>query len=127
MAINNNVVKIIYKLLNEILLLLLLAYGALLISDGLIPGFVTSHFSFLKITIAVFIALGATMYLGKTFNFLHADFDKRHSKMVFILIVLSFLLVGNALLKFSLPENLIITFTTSAIFYYFYKTVLGDN
>ncbi|GBE16728.1 hypothetical protein BMS3Abin15_00550 [bacterium BMS3Abin15] len=124
---NNNIVKITYKLLNETLLLLLLIYGLILIAEGVIPGFVTSHLSFMELTLVIFANLGAIIYLGKKNDFLYADFDIKHSKMIFVLVALSFLLIGNSLLKFNLLENLVITLVSLSIFYYFYKIIFMEK
>lgn len=124
---DNNIIKIAYKLLNEALLLLLLIYGLILIAEGILPGLITSHLSFMKLTFVIFANLGAIIYLGKKNDFMYAGFNIKHSKMVFILVALSFLLIGNSLLKFNLLENLTITLVSLSIFYYFYKAIFSTD
>lgn len=123
MEFKNDSVKIAYKLLHDTLFLLLLAFAILLISDGLLPGILTSHFSFTKLTLLISANLAVLIYLGKKNDFLFADFNTKHSKLAFLFVAAAFFLLGNSMLKFSYWENTIITFATLTIFYFFYKII----
>lgn len=127
MEFKNESIKIAYKLLHDTLFLLLLAFAVLLISDGLLPGLISSYFSFTKLTLLVFANLAALIYLGKKNDFLFADFDIKHSKLVFLLVTAAFFLLGNSMLKFSYWENIIIIFSTLAIFYFFHKIIFTSQ
>ena len=63
-----NKLLIIYKLLSDLLFLLLLFFALALVVDGLIPGIVSTHISFLKIICFIagnLIALYAVGYLAQ--------------------------------------------------------------
>jgi len=124
MEYRNNINKIAYKLLTDVLVLLLLAFVLLMVSDGLLPGIIfSSHVSFTKLILLIFATLGALTFLGKGKSYPHPDFNLRQSRLVFVLIALSFLLIGNSMLKFSYFQNTIIIFATLAIFYYLYNII----
>lgn len=119
--------KIVYKLLHDTLFLLLLVFAVLLLSEGILPGFISSYLSFTKLTLLIFANVAALIYLGRKNGFLFSGFHIRQSRLAFLFIALSFLLLGNAMLKFSYWENLAITFTAFYIFYYFYKVFLPSQ
>lgn len=123
MEFKNNTLKIAYKLLTDTLILLLAALGIWLVSDGVLPGLVSAHFSFTKLTLLIFANLAALIYLGRKNQLTFSAFDFRRSKSAFLLVVFSFFLLGNSLLKFSYWENIIITFSLLAIFYFFYQSL----
>jgi len=126
MEYKNNIIKVAYKLLNDVLVLLLLAFLLLMVSDGLLPGIISSHLSFAKLILLIFTTLGAIIFLGKRSSYLYPDFNLKQSRLVFALVAISFLVIGNSMLKFSYFQNILITSLTLAIYYYLYKIIFSQ-
>jgi hypothetical protein len=124
---NNYWWLIIYKLLHDILFALLLIFALSLISESLIPGIISSHLSFFKITLMVFIVIGAIIYIGKkqitaTLN------QKSTGKALFAgLIVFAFLIFANSSLRFNLWEIVANSIIALLILIYFYKTIFTES
>jgi hypothetical protein len=112
-----------YKILGDILFLLLISYSLLLISEGVMPGLVTAHLSFTKLTLIIFAVLGAIIYIGKSNN-LTFELDNKKSALICGLGILVIMLVINSLLKFTPIEIGIITVATVAVIYYLYNSFL---
>lgn len=113
---------LLYKIFNDTLFLLLIAYALLLIADSLIPGFISNLFSFTRMTLLVFANLGLVIYLGKRngVSFSAPESKKNKLWLIFFLIFFLFLLI-RALYKFSVWEIVIIVISSLAILYYLYK------
>jgi len=122
-TIDKNVFLLIYKLAYDLLLLLLVTFSAILVAEGLLPGLISSKISFSKITIALILVLAAIAYLGKNLNISYSPMTNR-KKVLPALVLFSFLLIGNSLLKFTFWENIIITITTLFIFFLIYELIV---
>lgn len=114
-----------YKLLYDALLLMLVTFAGVLTVDGLLPGLLTSKISFSKITIAIIIVLASIAYLGKNLDITYGKTKINKNKILPVLILFSFLLIGNSLLKFTLWENIIITLTTLLVFFLLYELIFS--
>lgn len=112
---------IIYKLLHDLLALLLVTFAGIIVADGLLAGLITSKISFDKIAILLLLTVIAITILGKKLDITYKKMQTNKSKLLPALILFSFLLIGNSLLKFSFLENIIITLTTLFIFFLFYE------
>jgi hypothetical protein len=103
---SESVVKVSYKLLHDILFLLIVFFVSMIFSQGLIPGFF-SPIAFLKIILAIFLAVILIAAAGKKMK---AGFQPAVShKLIFALIIFSAFLIVNSLLKFHWSQNIIIT------------------
>ena len=120
--LNKDLSALLYKIFNDTLFLLLIAYALLLLAEGLIPGFSASFLSFTKMTLLIFANLGLVIYLGKINNVSFPSLEIKKNKLwfAFFLIFFTFLLI-RALYKFSVWEIVIIIITSLAILYYLYK------
>ena len=116
---------LLYKIFNDTLFLLLIAFGFFLLAEGLIPGFASSHLSFTKIVLVIFANLGMVIYLGKRndISFNPSGIKKNKLWLAFFLIFFVFLLI-RALYKFSVWEIIVIVISSLVIFYFFYKNTL---
>jgi hypothetical protein len=126
-TIDKNILLLTYKLLHDVLFLVLLSFMGILFADALLPGLITSKISFSKITIFLVLVMGATIFLGK---YLEISYDKvriNKSKILPALLLFAFLLIGNSLLKFTFWENIIITLVTLFIFYLFYELIFSSD
>lgn len=124
--ISNNLLIILYKLLHDALLLLLGSFILMLIAEGALPGIVSSHISMLKVMLTLFLVLGGTILIGKKFQIIYAKPAIKKNKLLPVLILLSFLLIGNSLLKFALWENIVITLSTLFLFLFLYQIIFDD-
>lgn len=116
-----------YKLLHDALLLALLTFGGILMADGLLPGLVTSKIGFSKIIVATVLILAAIAYLGENLGIHHEQAKLHKNKILPALVLFSFLLIGNAMLKFNFWENIIITLTTLFIFFLLYELIFAQE
>lgn len=124
---NKNNWLLAYKLSHDLLLLLLLTFGATLAAESMLPGLVSSKISFSKITIALFLVLTLIAYLGKKLNITYSKTKTSKNKILPIIILFSFLLIGGSLLKFTLWENFIITLVTLFVFLLLYEFIFSAD
>lgn len=122
-TISKNAFLITYKILHDAMLLILLTFAGLLFTDALLPGLVTSKVSFTKVAIALTMITILIAYLGKKFEISYKEIKPNGSKVLPVLILFSFLLIGNSMLKFTLWQNIIITMTTLFIFFLLYELI----
>jgi hypothetical protein len=125
--VTKNMLLITYKLLYDALLLLLVSFIAMLVAEGALPGLVSSHISFSKIILVIFLVLGGIIFIGSKFHLIYEKPDIKKNKLLPVLILFTFLLIGNSLLKFALWENMIITLATLFFFFLFYQLIFGSK
>lgn len=121
--ISKNELLLAYKLLHDLLSLLLLTFAGILIAEGLLPGLISSKIGIGKLMIFIIIVLATIAWLGKNLDLTYAKIKINKNKILPPVILLSFLLIGNSLLKFTLWENLIITLATLFIFFLIYEII----
>lgn len=110
----------LYKILNDILVLLLISYAMLLVSEGIMPGLVGAYLSFTKLTLLVFAIMGAIIYLGKLNN-ISFELENKKTVLFYSLIIFSIILIINSLLKFTWIEIGIITIASLFLLYFLYN------
>jgi len=118
---NKSVFVIGYKLLHDALFLFLLAFISMLVAEGALPGIISSHISLTKVSLAIFLIIGATIFIGKNLHITYQNPPVKKNKLLPVLILLAFLLVGNSLLRFALWENVVITLIVLFLFLLFYQ------
>lgn len=126
-SISKNTFLIAYKLLHDALFLLLISFIAMLIAEGALPGIVSAHISFSRIIIAILLILLSIILIGKKFELTYAAPIIKKNKLLPVLVLLTFLLVGNSLLKFALWENMVITLSTLFLFFLFYQIIFNPK
>ncbi|KKQ51299.1 MAG: hypothetical protein US70_C0019G0004 [Parcubacteria group bacterium GW2011_GWD2_38_11] len=126
-TINKNILLLTYKLAYDLLLLLLLTFAATLAAEGLLPGLVSSKISFSKITIILFLVLTLIAYLGKKLSITYNKTKISKNKILPIIILFSFLLIGSSMLKFTLWENISIALITLFVFFLFYELIFSSE
>jgi hypothetical protein len=99
----------------------------MLVAEGLLPGLISSKISFSKITILLIIIFTLITYLGKNLGITYEKLKINNNKLLPFIIISSFLLIGNSLLKFTFWENSIITITTLFIFFLFYEIIFSSK
>ena len=120
-------IMIAYKLLHDALLLLLLSFVAILVAEGALPGLVSSHISLTRLVIIILIVLGAIIIIGRNFQISYEKPNIKKSRLLPVLILFAFLLIGNSLLKFAFWENLIMTLATLFLFFLFYQIIFDQK
>ncbi len=112
----------LYKIFNDILVLLLLSYAMLLIAEGIMPGLISAYLSFTRLTLLLFAVLGSVLYLGKLNN-ISFEFENKKTALLYGLIIFSILLIINSLLKFTWLEIGIITTASIVLLIYLNKNL----
>lgn len=106
-----------YVAANDLLSLQLVAAFGMLIVEGLIPGFVSAHLPLSYVGIAVLALVAAIQFLGKKIGISHDVTEKKHAFILPLLLTLSFLLIGNSMLKYPLWQNMLITLGALSVSY----------
>ena len=107
LKLNKNKITIFYKLLNDLVFLMLIFFILTLIAEGLLPGLVSSHISFLGIIFFLTLNIFAIYIVG---SFLKLEISKKETdkKVAFLSATLVVILIFNSLLKINLFLALII-------------------
>ena len=124
--INGSSLLIIYKLLNDVLFLLLIFFTAALIADGVLPGIVTNHISFLKIIIFIFLNLAAIYFIGNLSQ-VKLENNFKNKKAAIFLAVLAALLIFNSLFKLNIYLAVFILAVIVLTFYFLYKNFFSEK
>jgi hypothetical protein len=113
----------LHKILGDILIVLLISFSLLLISEGLMPGLVSAYLSFTKLTVLVFAVVGGIIYLGKL-NEISFEIGNNKTALFGGLMLFSILLMINSLLKFTWWEIGIITIASIFLLIYLRKNFM---
>lgn len=125
--ISKNTYLVIYKLLHDALALVLGSFVLMLFAEGLLPGIVSSHISMARIVVLLIFILGSIVWIGHKFDIVYDAPKIRKNKIIPILILFSFLLIGNSMLKFALWQNILITLITLSFFFLLYKQIFSSE
>lgn len=118
---------IIYKLLYDALFLTIVSFTGMLLIDGLLPGFISSHISFAKITILIIFLLGTIAWIGNKFQVVYDLPKVKKNKLLPFLVLVSFLMIGNSMLKFALWANIVITLIVIVVFFLIYELIFLEK
>jgi hypothetical protein len=122
LQITKNKYIIAYKLLADLLFLLMLFFAVMLIVEGLLPGLVSSHISFSRIIFLLVFNIFAIYFVG-SFSKINPSSQKSNKKITIFLVILSVILILNSLLKLNIVLALIILLATLLSGYLIYKTI----
>lgn len=114
-----NIFLIAFKLLIDMLFLLLIFFTLAIIADTLIPGIVSSHISFLKIIFVLLLNLSALFWVANKYE-LSATKKTINKKTVLPLTVLGAFLIFDGLIQIKLAFSfsfLLLTLFTGAFFW----------
>ncbi|HBP00875.1 MAG: hypothetical protein UY41_C0040G0004 [Candidatus Moranbacteria bacterium GW2011_GWE1_49_15] len=114
-----------YKILHDLIFLSLLGLAAFIVIESALPGAISLNHGFLVTIFGIFALLQTTSFLGRRLGIEHPAKEKIH--VLPIALVLMFLLIGNALLRFSLWENLLATTVIILVFTLFYQIIFSPN
>jgi len=110
-----------HKLLEIILFLTLFVWAISLLAENILPGFISEHLSFLKLTIFASVIMVLSSFLGRQLGLSYEIKIKKW--LLIILTILSLFVVSLSLIKFQILEIVIITVTSLLIGFYFYKVL----
>ena len=122
---NKNTQLILYKLLNDLLFCWLIFFLLTLVAEGLLPGIITRHLSFLKIILVLILNLVAIYILG-SFSSINLQPKKIEKRNFFWLTLLAIFLIFNSLIKINLILNIFILIFSLAIIYFSFKNLFED-
>jgi hypothetical protein len=116
---------IAYKILHDILLVVLIFFFASFLAEGILPGIITNHFSFTRVIIIIFLNIFLIYALG---NYLKINLKtgKENKKTAIFLLFILALLIFNSLFKLNIFLNLFILLAVLATGYFAYKTILEE-
>lgn len=126
-ASQKNTLLVAYKLLHDALFILFIYFIGMLIAEGALPGVVSSHLSFTRVVMTILLILLLIIFIGKKLQITYEAPTIKKDRLLPILVLLSFLLLGNSLLKFAFWENIIITLATLFLFFLFYQIIFNPK
>jgi len=113
--------KIAYKLLNDLLLILLLFFVLVLIAEGALPGIISDKIGLYKIALPILLDILLIAAIAKTSGLKIAN--PGHKKTTWFLAVILALLVFNSLIKIKLWLAAVIFIFIAAAGYFIYKNL----
>lgn len=125
MVLNKNFLLIAYKLLNDLLFILLIFFAGALIADGLVPGLISDHFSFLRLILVVFFNMAAIYLIAQKLDIPSAP--ARNKKTTIFLSIVAALVIFNGLFEINLYLAIFISILSLIIFYLIYKNLFEAN
>lgn len=96
-----NKLLITYKLLSDLLFLLLIFFALAMVADGLIAGIVSTHISFLKIIFLITLDLFALYVISQVAD-IEITTSLPNKKTTIFLVILAAILIFNSLFKLNL-------------------------
>ncbi|MFA7319787.1 MAG: hypothetical protein WC022_04300 [Parcubacteria group bacterium] len=115
-----NNLLIFYKLLGDLLFLLLVFFTLALIADGLLLGIVSSHISFLKIIVIITLGLAAFYATGYAADVRLAEEHPNKKTTIFLTVVVA-ILIFNSLFKINHYLALFILLVTLVCIFFLNK------
>ena len=125
--IDRNLLLMLYKIAYDVLFLSLITFFFSIIAEGILPGFISEHMGFTKIILLLLILIVATIALGKYLHIQALLKPARKNILSPLFLLISFLLIGNTMLKLPLWQNLLFTITMVIIMYQFFALSLEDE
>ncbi|MFA6973595.1 MAG: hypothetical protein WC238_02520 [Parcubacteria group bacterium] len=128
--INNKQAKLqlTYKLLHDLLFILLLFLAATLLAEGLLPGIVSSHVGISKLIIPIAGIIFLISLISPAIKSGIRDKKKPSGKkMIFFLSLFGIILVLNSLLKAGILLNLTITILVTITTYVVYVIMIKEE
>lgn len=114
-----NKIKVLFKLLTDLLMVFIIFFALALIAEGLLPGIVSSRIGLYKIVITIMLVLWLLNVTAKKIgiDINHSPGKKSSSILIFILAALIF----NGMLGVGLPLSIFILILSLAVLYLFFK------
>lgn len=117
--LNKENLAVVYKLLHDLLFVLLVFFVLALIAEGLLPGVISSHIGLYKIALLTLVNIMAISGLQKFLGF--ADGNASNKKTAYALLVIILLLLFNSLFKLDIFLNLSILILILVSAYFIFR------
>jgi hypothetical protein len=127
LKVNKQFEILAYKILCDVLFLWLLTFFGLLIAESAVPGYFSVYLSFTKMIIALFVLLALIAFLGKRNELSFKMLDLKRTlknKTTVLLLLVSLVLTINSVRFFGKFDIAIISLSSIAILFLFYKIFL---
>lgn len=124
LKLTKNQYTIIYKLLADLLFLLMFFFTLMLITESLLPGIVSNHISFLLIIFLLVFNIFA-LHFVRSISDINISGQKSNKKITASLVILAIILIFNTLLKLNLILAIIILISTIFLGYLIYKNIFN--
>ncbi|KKR22106.1 MAG: hypothetical protein UT50_C0001G0018 [Candidatus Moranbacteria bacterium GW2011_GWA2_39_41] len=119
---------ILYKLLNDSLLVLLTFFMLTLLAEGALPGVVSTHIGLYKIVIMILLNVLAITGIGKVIKVPEKASNKKivETRLIASLLIICALLLFNSLLKLNIFLNIFILITLFVTSYFLIRVFQED-
>lgn len=122
---NNNSKIIAYKLLNDLLFILLVFFLLTLAAEGLLPGIVSSHLAIYKLIVIILLNILAIESLAKNLKITIPE--RKNKKTIFFISLALALLLFNQLLKLNIVLSLALLALLFLAAYFLYKVLFQEE
>lgn len=119
---NKRNLTILYKLLHDLLLILIIFFMLALIAEGLLPGIITNHLSLSKIALAVMLSILAIHGIQKLSGI--SKTEQLTKKAAWPLLIVLALLIFNSLFRLNIVLGLFIAALAIVSTYFLAKTFM---
>lgn len=123
--------RFFYKLLNDVLFLMLLSFGAMLLSEAALPGILSDHISFTKLILAIFLVFGLIIYLREKIKKAEIaeipDSKPEKKTYAYFLTAFIFVLLIFSIRHFNWAILAVIIITTLFLLYYLFEIFFREN
>lgn len=124
MKLDNSKKLLFYKILETVIFLAIFVWAIALLAENVLPGFISTHLSFLKLTLFTSFLLIIMSTLGRNLELKKKLKIKKWPLLV--LAILGFVIISLSLIKFNYFEIFITTVTSLFIISYFYKVLFKE-
>jgi hypothetical protein len=114
-----------YKLLHDILLVLIIFFIGAMITEGLLPGIISAHIKLYKILFAVLLNILAINFISMKAGLNPGKFSNKKTAIALLFILAA--LLFNSMLRINLALNLFILLVAAFVFYFLYKVLFLEK
>lgn len=125
LRLNNNILTVIYKLLNDVLFIVLVFFLLALIAEGFLPDVISSHISFTKTIIFIALIMAAISISADLIG-VNIQNGKINKKIAFFWLFISAALIFGSLWKLNISLNLFILTLALITGYYIFRVTLRE-
>ena len=122
-----NPIKLViaYKLLHDVLFVLIIFFLGSMIAEGLLPNIISTHIGLYKILLAILLNILAINFLAMKTGLNPGKFSNKKAAIALLLVLA--MLLFNSMLRINLALNLFILLIAAAIFYFLYKVLFLEK
>ena len=125
LRIPKNYGLIAYKLLNDLLLIMLVFFAGILVAEGLLPGIIADRFGLYKIVWPILLDIIAITIIAKIYDIQVQNLV--HKKTTLIVVLFIALLIANSLVRLNIFLWLAVFAIIIATGYFIYQLFFRDK